>query len=362
MRILFALAGMHRVHRGAEVAFESVAQQLALAGDDVTLLGSGPQLDDRAYRFVRTKVVPRERFEKFPSIPVFAGSEYTWEELTYIPGMLRHVRPSRFDVTVTCGFPYTNFVLRALRRKKRPPHVFVTQNGDWPARSDDREYRLFSCDGLVCTNPEYFEANRQRWRCALIPNGLDPERFRPGPSERARFGLPEDRPIVLMASAMIDTKRVDEAVHVVSRVPDALLVVAGDGPQRAQIEALADRLLPDRFRQLVVPATDMGALYRSADVFLHLSLNESFGNVYVESSACGLPVIAHDTPTTRWILGDTDSLVDTTDRDTTVAAITQALARPPDGLERRADEFRQRFGWETIASQYRDFLIQVCGE
>ncbi len=361
MRVLFALAGMHRVSRGAEIAFESVAHHLALSGEEVTVLGSGPQVDGRAYRSVQTGVVPRERFERFPSIPLLARNEYTWEELTYVPGLLRHVRPSEYDVTVTCGYPYTNWVLRLLRRGGSPRHVFVTQNGDWPARSNEREARLFSCDGLVCTNPGYFEANSERWRCALIPNGLDPDRFRPGPPQRDRLGLPQDRPVVLMASALIDTKRVDEAVRVVSGHPDAMLVVAGDGPERELVESLARELLPGRFRRLVVPADDMPALYRSADAFLHLSLDEPFGNVYVESAACGLPVVAHDNPSTRWILGDAGLLVDTTDRAATTDALHRAIAGPATDPHRTADEIRQRFGWEQIASQYRSFLAEVCG-
>src|SRR3546814_5508392 len=64
--------------------------------------------------------------------------------------------------------------------------IFVTQNGDWPAYASNTEYRSFSCDGLVCTNPDYLERNSVRWNCALIPNGVDLARFSPGAAERAR--------------------------------------------------------------------------------------------------------------------------------------------------------------------------------
>lgn len=361
MRVLFALAGAHRVQRGAEVAFQSIAQHMGQAGDDVTVLGSGPAIADRSYRYLRTKVVPRERFERFPSLPPIARTEYAWEELTFVPGVLRHARASHYDVTVACGYPYTNWALRLLRGHPRPKHVFVTQNGDWPARSKDGEFRLFSCDGLICTNPDYYEANRERWPSALIPNGIDTERFRPGSSERDRFGLPGDRPLVLMASALIDTKRVDEAIRVVAGHPDAMLVVAGDGPQRGAIDALAAELLPDRFRRMVVPSTEMPALYRSADAFLHLSLEEAFGNVYIEAAASGLPVVAHRSASTRWILGDDAHLVDTHDRERTVSALTEALAATPrTRCDASVRAVHERFGWEQIADQYRSFLAEVC--
>ena len=39
----------------------------------------------------------------------------------------------------------------------------------------------------------FYERNRARWRCRLIPNGVDCDRFQPGPAHRAKFGLPPDR-------------------------------------------------------------------------------------------------------------------------------------------------------------------------
>ena len=116
--------------------------------------------------------------------------------------------------------------------RQRPPHVFVTQNGDWPARANVSEYRLFGCEGLVCTNPDFYESNRARWRCRLIPNGVDCVRFQPGMPQRQELGLPADRLIVLMVSALIPTKRVEIGIEAVSQVADAHLVVAGDGPLR----------------------------------------------------------------------------------------------------------------------------------
>ena len=114
----------------------------------------------------------------------------------------------------------------------RPQHVFVTENGDWPAYANQSEYRFFSCDGLVCTNPDFYERNRVRWRSKLIPNGVDCSRFSPGPGERGAFGLPKDRLVVLMVSALIPSKFIDVGIEAVSQIPDAHLVVAGTGPLR----------------------------------------------------------------------------------------------------------------------------------
>lgn len=70
----------------------------------------------------------------------------------------------------------------------------------------------------------------------------------------------------------------------------------------------------------------MPDLYRAADVLLHMSQDEPFGNVYVEALATGLPIVAHSTLVTQWILEDQAILVDTCDRANVVVALRQALA------------------------------------
>jgi glycosyltransferase involved in cell wall biosynthesis len=355
MRILFALPGLHLVDRGAEIAFLSVAQELAKTGDDVTLIGSGPARIGTPYRYLRAPAISRQRFESLPSLPVLRH-EYAYEELTFVPGLLYQYRPADYDVTVTASYPFTNWLLRRPSLGgARPLHIFVTQNGDWPACSTSSEYRFFSCDGLVCTNPDYFERNKARWHCRVIPNGVDTARFKPGASQRATFGLPADRLIVLMVSALIPTKRVEAGIEAVSRIPDAHLVVAGDGPLRQAVTARAAALLPGRFSQLSVAAEQMPDLYRSADVFLHLSKEEAFGNVFIEAMACGLPVVAHDTRRARWIVGDAEYLTDTDDLAATARQIELARVAAPDKQAARVTR-AQDFSWTRVGAMYRAFF------
>jgi glycosyltransferase involved in cell wall biosynthesis len=361
VRILFALAGLHRVNRGAEVAFTAVASALARAGDDVTLIGSGPDRADCPYRFISVPAIDRRTFERWPAFPPFR-SETAWEEGTFAPGLLNAYRPSDFDVTLTCSYPFTNWILRRPAfRGRRPPHVFVTQNGDWPAVSNAAEFRLFGCEGLICTNPDYYERNSGRYRAALISNGVDTHRFTPGPAERERLGLAPASRIVLMVSALIPSKNVSEGIRAVSRVPSVTLVVAGDGPMRDELQRLADELLPGRYRRLTVSADDMPALYRSADAFLHLSRDESFGNVFVEAMACGTPIVAWDLPRTRWIVGEEGLLADPSDPDSVAAQLSTAVEMPKSaggGLVHRAAQF----DWSKIAGQYGEFLRRVVQE
>ncbi len=357
MRILFALPGLHRYDRGAEIAFISIATELCKGGDIVTLVGSGCERHAAPYQFLQAASLRREMFEKFPSMPVLRN-EYAYEELTFVPGLLRHFRASDFDVTITCGYPFTNWILRRPALRTRPPHVFVTQNGDWPAQARNSEYRFFGCEGLVCTNPDFYETNAQRWRCKLIPNGIDCNKFSVRPASRSELGLPEDGVVVLMVSALIPSKRVEIGIEAVSQIPDAYLVVAGDGPLREQIDAAAKRLLPGRFKRLTVQADYMPAIYRSADVFLHLSKDESFGNVFLEAMACGVPIVAHDSARSRWIVGNDEYLVDTENPAEIARKIEQArFSSAPQQVRRVAKA--AEFSWVKIAQMYRQFLQEI---
>ena len=336
----------------------AIANGLAERGHQITLAGSGEQRTGSKYEFVNLPCVNRSVFRKFPSFPAFRD-DTSYEEFSFLPGLLSFYRPRNYDLTVSCSYPFSNWALRRpVWRGQRPPHVFITENGDWPAHAQNSEYRLFGCEGLVCINPDFYEQNKDRWFCSLIPNGVHTERFISARGNRKEFGIPEGRRVVLMVSALSATKRVDVALDAIALVPDVHLVVAGDGPDKDQIHAKANQLLPGRFTNLTVRADKMPSLYHSADLLLHMSLAESFGNVFVEATACGLPVIAHDISRHGWALGGQGILVDTTDVKKVANAVR--LAKSATFEERKAREkVAETFDWKHIALKYETFFEQV---
>jgi glycosyltransferase involved in cell wall biosynthesis len=361
MRVLFCLPGLHRVGRGAEVAFESIARALAArSGIAVTLIGSGSSRGSDPYHFVHAPCLPRERFESWPTGPALR-SDCHYEELTFVPGFATRYHPAEHDIVVTCSYPFLNWAVRArglLARRKRPVHVFVTQNGDWPLRRQGSEFRFFGCDALVCINPEYYEEHGRSWPSALIPNGVDTARFGPGAPERERFALPSAVPLVLIVSALIPSKRVDEGIRAVAKLDGVHLVVAGNGPERDTIDALGRELLGPRFRRLVATHAEMPALYRSADLLLHMSTDEPFGNVYVEALATGTPIVTHDRPTTRWALGRFGHFTNTLDLDGVAAMVRRALDAPS-AREDAVAEARRRFDWNVVGAEYASFFYTL---
>jgi glycosyltransferase involved in cell wall biosynthesis len=338
------------------VAFENIADRLGAFPDvDLTVFGSGDAQPGKAYDFVSARCIDRTRFERFPRIPMLR-SEWQWEESTFAASLVRKYHPDDFDLTMACSFPYSNLLLTRRRRRGMPKHVFITQNGDYPAAYDSYETKLFTCDGLVCTNPDYYDRNVDRWNSVLIPNGVDPAFFSPGPGDRARFDLPADAPLALMVSAMIDEKRVDEGIRAASLIDDLHLVVCGDGPERDRLRALADELMPGRYHPRQVDRDDMPLMYRSADVFLHMSTNEPSANAYIEALATAIPIVTHRRRVTEWTLGDTSYLVDTSTPGPVAAALRGALAEDsPERVAARRQMVAERFDWDVLAAQYDAF-------
>ncbi|NBB83810.1 MAG: glycosyltransferase, partial [Alphaproteobacteria bacterium] len=115
---------------------------------------------------------------------------------------------------------------------------------------------------------------------------------------RARFGLPADGPLVLAISRMKPQKNFGFMIDSIARSETARLVVAGDGPLRAEVEArIAGHGIGDRVVLLGnVGRTDIPDLFRATDLFIQPSLYEGQSNALLEAMVEGKAIIASDTP------------------------------------------------------------------
>ena len=139
----------------------------------------------------------------------------------------------------------------------------------------------------------------------VISNGVDLERFHPGPvaAEKRRelterFGLDAARPIILHVGRVDREKNVDDVVRAAAIAMgqiEAQLVVAGDGNRREDVEKMARQLgigPHSRFLGFVDPDGGLPDLYRLGSVFLIASALETEGLVVLEAAASGLPIVA----------------------------------------------------------------------
>jgi glycosyltransferase involved in cell wall biosynthesis len=200
-----------------------------------------------------------------------------------------------FDVpTALFGVP--------LARLARVPVVLSSQRGDRGLFSRPLQHALRCTDHLVdgvVVNSEYIRGlllarhgvpDRLIHTCR---NGIDVSRFNP----EGRVRRPELRKggcVIGIVAVLRPEKSLETLVAAFARLADQRhqLVIVGDGPSRSGLEPLAAALgVADRV--IFVPATpDVAPWYRSIDVFVLPSVNESFSNSLMEAMACGCTVVA----------------------------------------------------------------------
>ncbi len=130
----------------------------------------------------------------------------------------------------------------------------------------------------------------------VIPNGAEIPEETGGGGSRRELGLPEDAFVigcvanlkaVKAQSVLLDAFRRIADVH-----PGAYLVLLGEGPDKAALEAQRSRLGLDGRVLLLDSSVEAGAVYRSLDLYVHPSSAEGFPNAVLEAMAHGLPVVA----------------------------------------------------------------------
>jgi len=198
-------------------------------------------------------------------------------------------------------------------------------------------------------------------RNQVIWNGEDLERFSPGPSEvRRELGIAPKTCVVTSVGLLSPVKDHPTQIEAFSRVagrhPDAVLLLAGDGPERTALEARAAPL-GDRVRFLG-HRKDVPALLRASDVYLQTSLTEGFSNAILQAMGVGLPVVVTAVGgNPELVTGETGLLVPARDAGATARALETLVAdegrRSEMGARARARTL-EHFTLEVMAERYMD--------
>jgi 1,2-diacylglycerol 3-alpha-glucosyltransferase len=185
---------------------------------------------------------------------------------------------------------------------------------------------------------------------------------------RRKLGLPAQTTIVLSVGMLSGPhKRMDYVIEELESLPEPrpYLVMVGQnvGSETQRIRTMANRLLGrGRYCIASVAPDRVQDYYWSADVFVLASLTEGLPRVLLEALAVGLPCIAHDYATTRYVVGAGGYLRDLRTSGALARTITEAIRGKDDPASRiaRQRDAYERFSWERLAPEYTAMLHRLA--
>jgi len=220
----------------------------------------------------------------------------------------RHVRRGGFDVVHAHQRAALFYGLLAGLLHATP--LVYTEHGPLPGREPSRKKKVFNrllgrrARGITAVAEDVKrrlveEEGFNPLHIEVVPNGVDLGRFGDTVSRevaRALHGLSPQACILGTVGRLVPVKNQALLLHVIARlrtrVPDAQLVVVGDGPERSALEALARRLdVADRVRFLG-ESRNIETVLPAFDVFCLPSLAEGLPLTLLEAMAARVPIVA----------------------------------------------------------------------
>lgn len=201
---------------------------------------------------------------------------------------------------------------------------------------------------------------------AITPlrNGVDLERFQPMDRDAARASLGLAGFTLLSVGLLDPRKAHDLIIGALPSLPDVKLLIAGIGPEKKNLETLAQELgVSDRVRLLgAVPQTELKTYYNAADALVLASSREGWANVLLEAMACGTPVVASKVWGTPEVVAAPEAGVLMEER--TPQGLVEALGRlranyPDHGATRR---YAEGFGWQPTTQGQIDLFQRILAK
>ncbi|MFQ5556731.1 MAG: glycosyltransferase family 4 protein [Acidimicrobiales bacterium] len=310
-------------------------------------------------------------------VPVIGDHRFSPSGLTRLRRLMIEA-----DVTVAHGSSTVLATAIAGARVRRP--VVVRQIGQTAVWADTVSKRLRltlalrRAAAVVALAPSAEASLRAVARVpaekiVVIPNAVSVERHPPAPdadrdgirrAARRSLGL-DDRPVVVHVGALSPEKAVDDLLAAVAELDpmQVQLLLAGDGPDRTRLEALARTLEIDaRFLGAI---DDVPAVHAAADLAVLASRSESMPAALIEAGLAGLAVVATRVGAVSEIVrdGQTGLLVPPGDSHALAAAmrtlIDEAEIRQTMGIAARV-HCNARFTLAQVAPRWAELLRSVA--
>jgi glycosyltransferase involved in cell wall biosynthesis len=290
---------------------------------------------------------------------------------------LRRFRPA---ILQTFLF-HANFLGRLAGRMARVPRIVsgirvAERRCRWHVSLDYWTNWLVDHNVCVSQGVADFASNVMRLRrdkLSVIPNGVDYQRFATASSADLRsLGIPDGSRVIISVARLDEQKGIafllEAAETVCQDDPNAHFLIAGDGPDRARLTAIAEQRGVTNNVHFVGNRDDVSNMLAASDLFVLPSLWEGMPNALLEAMAAGLPVIATDVEGSRELIesGVNGLLVPAASPVPLAAAIRSILGNVQFGatLARASQNtIEKRFTEESVVSAYDELyrsLLMRC--
>lgn len=208
-------------------------------------------------------------------------------------------------------------------------------------------------------------------KIAITPLGVDTDKF--APAGKGNRVSPPNPFRMLFVGPLIERKGVHHLMDALARVnerrADWSLTLAGDGRERASLQARATELgFPEKVDFLGYIdgwGDELPRIYREADLFVFPSLKEGFGMVIIEAMACGTPVLTSRVSAIPEVVGNAGVLVEPSNPQQLADGILRFMeddelrkGLSAAGLQR----VRDRYSWEVVVKRTLEAFQSVVPE
>jgi glycosyltransferase involved in cell wall biosynthesis len=216
------------------------------------------------------------------------------------------------------------------------------------------------CDAL---QKPLLDMGIDRAKITTLRNGVDLELFRPLDRMAARNRWGADGRTIVSVGGLIERKGHHLTIEALKSVPNASLLIAGEGEERPALERqITAPGLTGRVRLLgQVPHDSLPSLYSAADALVLASSREGWANVLLEAMACGTPVVATDVWGTGEVVTAPEAGVLIGDRSAVAVAegLKRLFGNPPERTATRA--YAERFSWDATTQGQLRIFEQLIG-
>jgi teichuronic acid biosynthesis glycosyltransferase TuaC len=195
----------------------------------------------------------------------------------------------------------------------------------------------------------------------VLRNGVDLATFHPTDRDAARRELGLGTPTLLCVASLTANKGHAIVIGALPRLPGVVLLIAGQGPERGNLEAQARQLdVADRVRFLgQQPHEALPRLYGAADILVLGSQNEGWPNVLLEAMACGTPVVATRAGGIAEVVAvpEAGRLMAARTPEACAEAVGALLAALPDRAATR--RYAEGFSWDATTRGQIDLFREI---